>query len=139
MQEKPEQRVTPVSTYTAPELASSSAAAADIEMQLQATDKRAVGTLDDSETEDGHKESKRARTIVEWRCACWMTITTTGSMNLDRCWKIRRTVKRVVWIAETCLNTSSECRSVHLRRKDSSPKKHDYATRNLKKRCVTMP
>ena len=33
--------------------ASPSSAAADMEMQLPATDKRTVGTVEDSETEDG--------------------------------------------------------------------------------------
>ena len=42
--------------------------------------------------------------LVEWKCACWMTITMNGSMNLERCRKIRRTVKKVMLIAEvsTC-------------------------------------
>ena len=63
LQEKPEERVTPVAVDTGPEPASSSPAAADMETQLPATDKRAVGTVDGSGMEDGRKESKRARTI----------------------------------------------------------------------------
>ena len=48
---------------TGPELASSSSAAADKEIQLTATDERAVGKVEDSEMDDGHNEAKRARTI----------------------------------------------------------------------------
>ena len=43
--------------------ASSSSAAADVEIQLLATKMRAVGTVNDSELEDGSKESKRAKTV----------------------------------------------------------------------------
>ena len=39
-------------------------AAAHTEIQLPATDKRAVGTVDDSETEDDHRENSRVRTMV---------------------------------------------------------------------------
>ena len=41
----------------------SSSAAADMEKQLPATDKRVVGTVEDSEMEYVHSESKRAKTI----------------------------------------------------------------------------
>ena len=63
VQEKPEERVTPVVMDTGPEPASSSPAAADMEIQLPATDKRAVGTVEGSGMEDGPEESKRAKTI----------------------------------------------------------------------------
>ena len=63
VQEKPEERVTPVDMDAGPEPASSSPAPADMEIQLPAKDKRAIWTVDGSGREDGRKESKRARTI----------------------------------------------------------------------------
>ena len=67
VQEKPEERVTPV------------APAADMEIQLPTTDKRAVGTVEDSGMEDSHKESKRTRTtggmevcVLDDKCDEWL-------------------------------------------------------------------
>ena len=53
----PEERATPVAVDTGPQPANSWSAAADMEIQLPATDKRAVGKVEDSEMEDGHNES----------------------------------------------------------------------------------
>ena len=61
--ENPEERVTVVAMDTGPGPASSSSSAADMEIQLPAMDKRAVGTVEDSEREHAHKERKSARTI----------------------------------------------------------------------------
>ena len=58
VQEKPEERVTSVATDTGPEPARASSAAADKEIQLPATDKRAVGTVEDSEMEAGQVTEK---------------------------------------------------------------------------------
>ena len=33
---------------------------------------------------------------MEWKCAFWMTITMSDSMNLDRSWNIRRTAEKDV-------------------------------------------
>ena len=64
---------------TGPEPANSWSAAADMATQLSATDKRAVGKVEDSEMEDSHNESKRARTIggmeacvLDDRCEEWL-------------------------------------------------------------------
>ena len=119
-----------------PEPASSSSTAAEMEIiQLSATDKRAVGTVHDSEKEDGNKESDVPGHLAEWKCACWMTMVTNGSMNPECCWKIRRAVKKVMWITDTCLNTSIECHSVHRQRRDSSLKRQVYATRSGAPTC----
>ena len=63
VREEPEERVTPVAMDTGPEHASSSSTAADMEMQLPRTDKRAVGKVEDSEMDDVRNESKRAKTV----------------------------------------------------------------------------
>ena len=68
-------------------------------------------------------------------CVLWMVDTTNGSMNLDRCWKIRKAAKSVMRIAETCLNTSIECQSVHQQKRDSSLKKQVYALRSGEPMC----
>ena len=65
VQEKPEECVTPV--------------AEDMEIQLPATDKRAVGTVHDCEMEDGNKRPSVPGQLVEWKCACWMTIATNDA------------------------------------------------------------
>ena len=62
-QVKPETHEKPVAMDTRPKLANSSSAAADMEIPLPTTDKRAAETVDDSAMEDGHKENKRARTF----------------------------------------------------------------------------
>ena len=62
-QEKSETHDTPVAMDTRAAPASLSTVAADMEKQLPATDKRAAGTIDDSAVEDGHKETKRVRTM----------------------------------------------------------------------------
>ena len=53
---------------------------------------------------------------------------------------ISRTLKKVMWIAETCLQTCRRCHFVHLRRKDSSPKNkiNKMTPRDLENRCATM-
>ena len=76
-----------------------------MEIQLPPTDKRALGKVEDSEMENVTVRASVPGQLVERKCACWMTFTTNGSMNLHSCWKIRKT-------AETCLNTSNECHSV---------------------------
>ena len=51
--ERNETRVAPVAMGTGPELESSSSAATDMEIQLQATDKREVGTVGVGEGKQG--------------------------------------------------------------------------------------
>ena len=99
-----------------------------MEVQLPPTDKRALGKVEDSEIENVTVRASVPGQLVERKCACWMTFTKNGSMNLGSCWKIRKT-------AETCLNTSNECHSVHLRRKDLSLLKQVYATRSGEPMC----
>ena len=126
--EKPEERVTPVSMDTDPDPASSLSAAADMEGRLPVTDKRAAGTVDDSEMEDGNEEDTRARPLEGME-------EPVLDDNYDESLEDQEDRKKVVWIAETCLDTSIECHSVHLRRKDSSPRKQVYATRSGEPMC----
>ena len=44
-------------------------------------------------------------------------------------------MKKVMWITDTCLNTSIECHSVHRQRRDSSLKRQVYATRSGAPTC----
>ena len=134
VQEKPEERVTLAAMDTGPKPGSSSSAAADMKIQLPATDKRAVGTVDDSAMEKTAIKRASVPGTLGGMEVC-VQLRTTGSIYLDRCWKIKRIVKMVMWIAEACLNTSTECRSAHLVRKNSSPKKQVYATRSGEPMC----
>ena len=76
VQEEPAERVTPVATDTR---ANTCEFDVGCGRHGNATDKRVVGTVDDSEMEDGHKESKRDRTIVgmevcvlDDNCEAWL-------------------------------------------------------------------
>ena len=127
-QEKSQTHDTPVAMDTRAELASLSTVAADMEIQLPVTEKRAAGTTDDSAVEDGHKDTKQARTMRGME-VWWTAFATNCSANLVGRPRIGRTAKKKMLSAEACLNTSVACHVGHLRRKDSSSKKQVDATR----------